>query len=216
MKDNKTAIVVTLATVAILIVGVLGASYAYFAAQIGNASNTTITAQSNSVDSLVFSPQTCTISFTATQANFGTSSTSPTGSCTIRATLTANNAANASYNVRPALAITTNNFVDTNGQTNKDLVLTIVRNTSNNGAAASSKTIYSNVGLTGKANTTVYVAADTATTLSTSPVNYSLTANAGQTSYVEYVVTVTLNNQNANQNDNINKSFNATFTLGKV
>ena len=118
---NSKRIVITSVLVAILVVGILTATYAYFQARIGTGSTTNATVTAKTIDGLTFNQGT-NLSITATQTNFGSgkgnlsSSTSPT------VTLKARNDAAASYNYKACLNITENTFVhsqvDETGTTN--------------------------------------------------------------------------------------------------
>jgi hypothetical protein len=54
-KNSKKGLIVALITVAVLVVGVFGASYAYFQATIGSAATTYLNVRTNTVDNLKFS-----------------------------------------------------------------------------------------------------------------------------------------------------------------
>jgi hypothetical protein len=54
-NNNKKGLIVALITVAVLVVGVFGASYAYFQATIGSAATTYLNVRTNTVDNLKFS-----------------------------------------------------------------------------------------------------------------------------------------------------------------
>ena len=108
MSNKKT--IITSILVAVLVVGTLTATYAYFQARIGTGSTTNTTVTSKTIDGLTFNQGT-NISIVANQTNFGSgkgnlsSSTSPT------VTLKARNDAAASYNYKACLNITENSFV---------------------------------------------------------------------------------------------------------
>ncbi len=107
--SNKKAII-TSVLVAVLVVGTLTATYAYFQARIGTGSTTNTTVTAKTIDGLTFNQGT-NLSITATQTNFASgkgnlsSSTSPT------VTLKARNDAAASYNYKACLNITENTFI---------------------------------------------------------------------------------------------------------
>ena len=106
--NNKMG-VITYILVAVLVIGTLGATYAYFQAKVGSGSSTSTTVNAKTIDGLTFNSGT-NISITATQTNFAngkgnlSSSTSPT------VTLKARNDAAANYNYKACLNITSNNF----------------------------------------------------------------------------------------------------------
>ncbi len=106
--NNKMG-VITYILVAVLVIGTLGATYAYFQAKVGSGSSTSTTVNAKTIDGLTFNSGT-NISITATQTNFAngkgdlTSSTSPT------VTLKARNDAAANYTYKACLNITSNNF----------------------------------------------------------------------------------------------------------
>ena len=67
-QKNRNTIIVTAITIAVLVVGVLGASYAYFAATLGTGSTTSVTVESKTLDNLTFTAGSA-IQLTLTQTN---------------------------------------------------------------------------------------------------------------------------------------------------
>jgi hypothetical protein len=207
LNDNKKGLVIAFITIAVLIVGVVGASYAYFAAQIGGASNTVINVSSGTVDSCAATAGN-TITFTATQANFGSGSGNQSGtSSNPKVTLTANSNATAKCCYSAQLVITTNTFTKTGS--NNDLTITISDGSSN---------LFNNVPVTGvtgvyniptSSTSTLPTSAGTTFTneLAAAAPQHSFTASAGGTANKVWSATLTFNNLDVNQNNNINKSF---------
>ena len=110
----------------VLVIVVVGATYAYFVAQGGGSANTDVNVQTNTTDSLSFSVGE-EINITANQDNFGQGMDNQAGSTTASATLTANNATNqATKNYYLYLNITNNNFEYTTEESTAELILTII------------------------------------------------------------------------------------------
>ena len=107
--NNKKTITVS-ATIAVLLIATLTATYAYFQSKIGNSSSTPTTVTAKSIDGLTFNAgQALTI--TANQTNFANGSGNLSTSTSPSVILKARNDASASYNYRACLNITENTFV---------------------------------------------------------------------------------------------------------
>ena len=153
-KNNKSKVLAVIATVTLLM-GVIGATYAYFAAQIGAAKTANVTLTTKTTDTVTFSTGSA-ISNTATQQNFYEGAGDLLiGTTTAQAQLKANNNASvptntycylAYYTVTDPLAYTVNSStpelllnVTKNGTaviTNKDITTgtaTVYFPTANNG-----------------------------------------------------------------------------------
>ena len=89
MEKNKTKIV-TIASLLALVILIIGATYAYFAAQTGEGSQTDIRINANTVDTLTFETGD-PITLTLDQENFAEGKGNQTGSTFAKAMLTANN-----------------------------------------------------------------------------------------------------------------------------
>ena len=108
MSNKKT--IITSVLVAVLVVGTLTATYAYFQARIGTGSTTNTTVTAKTIDGLTFNQGT-NLSITATQTNFGSGKGDLSSSTSPKVTLKARNDAAASYNYKACLNISENTFV---------------------------------------------------------------------------------------------------------
>ena len=110
VKNEKKVLVLSFLGVITLIAVVVGATYAYFTAQTGDAGNINVNANTATTDNLSFQVGSA-ISLTANQEDFGSGMANKSGSTFARATLTANNATNnATRNYYVYLDITSNDF----------------------------------------------------------------------------------------------------------
>ena len=125
VKNEKKVLVLSFLGVITFIAVVVGATYAYFTAQGGNAVNTNVNANTATTDNLSFQIGEA-ISLTANQEDFGQGMPNKSGSTTARATLTANNATNnATRNYYVYLNIESNNFEYTTDDEQAELLLKI-------------------------------------------------------------------------------------------
>ncbi len=108
MSNKK--IIITSVLVAVLVVGTLTATYAYFQARIGTGSTTNTTVTAKTIDGLTFNQGT-NLSITATQTNFASGKENLSSSTSPTVTLKARNDAAASYNYKACLNVTENTFV---------------------------------------------------------------------------------------------------------
>lgn len=98
-KRNKTLIIFT---TILLIIMVIGATFAYFTSQLGNGTNTNINAITGTTDSLKFSADDKGIDISANEENFGINENNISDTTYAIANLKANNTSNvakAKYNV---------------------------------------------------------------------------------------------------------------------
>ncbi len=87
-KDkNKT---LTIVAIIVIVITLIGMTYAYFAPQMGGSTSKNTTVTSNTTDLLTFSINR-DISFTVTQNDFQENGTNKSGDATATATLTPNN-----------------------------------------------------------------------------------------------------------------------------
>jgi hypothetical protein len=194
--DAKKTVIVAM-TIIVMIVAIIGASYAYLAASIGSAATTTLNVKTSNVDNLVFIAGNDII-VTANQDNFGSGSGDRTGSATVQAKLTANSYSAADQYYRAYLVISDNNFVYTSGTT-PELTLTVTRG---------GTTVVSNMDITTKTGVIVIPNTSGATTT-----KQTIHANAGATTTETWTATVTFVNLNSNQNANTGKTFKARIYL---
>ncbi len=108
MNSKKT--IVTSVLVAILVLGTLTTTYAYFKSTIGSGSSSSTTVTAKTIDGLTFNQGT-NLSITATQTNFGSGKGNLSSSTSPKVILKARNDASASYNYKACLNISENTFV---------------------------------------------------------------------------------------------------------
>ncbi len=213
--NEKKVLIFSAIAVVLLIVVVVGATYAFFTAQGGASANTNVNVQTNTTDNLSFEVGEA-INITANQDNFAQGLGNQVGSTTASATLTANNATNtATRNYYLYLDITNNEFEYTVDENTPELILTI---TAPNDAPVTSLS-----GLTYKENVTTNVTdgetqvisgfdITTANGLITIADNYEISATETPTTQ-EWNVTVTFVNLDSDQEENTNKTFEATVII---
>ena len=207
--QNKKQIILSIIAIVTLAILVIGASFAYFAAQGNTSAQTSATVKTYTVD--VFSFETgAPISFSLNQDNFASGKGNQTGSTFAKAILTANNKTNTAtdhYNLY--LNISENTFTYTQDENTPELLLTI-KDTSGN-------EITSITGLTHKTLTDGKGASISGFDITTKSGvitlfdNREITANPTKTE--EWNITVTFVNYNANQTGNAGKSFNAKLMI---
>ena len=207
--QNKKQIILSIIAIVTLAILVIGASFAYFAAQGNTSAQTSATVKTYTVD--VFSFETgAPISFSLNQDNFASGKGNQTGSTFAKAILTANNKTNTAtdhYNLY--LNISENTFTYTQNESTPELLLTI-KDTSGN-------EITSITGLTHKTVTDGKGASISGFDITTKGGvitlfdNREITATPIKTE--EWNITVTFVNYNANQTGNAGKSFNAKLMI---
>ena len=123
--NEKKVLVLSFIAVIVLILVVVGATYAYFQATSSGDGTINTNISSNTVDNLSFNIGNV-ISISATEENFMQGGNNLSGSTTASATLTANNYTNnATRNYYVYLNIDTNNFVYTTDTNETELFLSI-------------------------------------------------------------------------------------------
>ena len=209
--QNKKQIILSIIAIVTLAILVIGASFAYFAAQGNTSAQTSATVKTYTVD--VFSFETgAPISFSLNQDNFASGKDNQTGSTFAKAILTANNKTNTAtdhYNLY--LNISENTFTYTQDENTPELLLTI-KDTSGN-------EITSITGLTHKTVTDGKGASISGFDITTKSGvitlfdNREITANPAKTE--EWNITVTFVNYNADQSANAGKSFRGQILIQK-
>ena len=209
--QNKKQIILSIIAIVTLAILVIGASFAYFAAQGDTSAQTSATVKTYTVD--VFSFETGDpISFSLNQDNFASGKGNQTGSTFAKAILTANNKTNTAtdhYNLY--LNISENTFTYTQDENTPELLLTI-KDTSGN-------EITSITGLTHKTLTDGKGASISGFDITTKSGvitlfdNREITANPAKTE--EWNITVTFVNYNADQSANAGKSFRGQILIQK-
>ena len=209
--QNKKQIILSIIAIVTLAILVIGASFAYFAAQGNTSAQTSATVKTYTVD--VFSFETGNpISFSLNQENFASGKGNQTGSTFAKAILTANNKTNtATEHYYMYLNISENTFTYTQDENTPELLLTI-KDTSGN-------EITSITGLTHKTLTDGKGASISGFDITTKSGvitlfdNREITANPAKTE--EWNITVTFVNYNADQSANAGKSFRGQILIQK-
>ena len=210
--QNKKQIILSIIAIVTLAILVIGASFAYFAAQGDTSAQTSATVKTYTVD--VFSFETGDpISFSLNQENFASGVGNQTGSTFAKAILTANNKTNTAtdhYNLY--LNISENTFTYTQDANTPEILLTI--------KDANGNAITSITGLTYKTNVTDGKGASISgfditkkSGLITILNNREITTTSTKTE--EWNVTVTFVNYNSNQAGNAGKNFSAKLMIQK-
>ena len=127
--QNKKQIILSIIAIVTLAILVIGASFAYFAAQGNTSAQTSATVKTYTVD--VFSFETGDpISFSLNQDNFASGKGNQTGSTFAKAILTANNKTNtATEHYYMYLNISENTFTYTQNENTPEILLTITDGT---------------------------------------------------------------------------------------
>ena len=206
VKNEKKVLVLSFLGVITFIAVVVGATYAYFAAQGGNAINTNVNVQTATTDNLSFQVGE-SISLTANQEDFGIGAANKSGSTYARATLTANNATNnATRNYYVYLNITSNNFEYTTADEQAELLLKV---TGPDGSEVTSitsltrKTSGGEIGFDITSSNGLITIAD----------NYEIVSTGTVTQ--DWQVEVIFANLDSDQNANTGKSFSANLIISE-
>ena len=202
--NEKKVLVLSFIAVIVLILVVVGATYAYFQATSSGDGTINTNISSNTVDNLSFNIGNV-ISISATEENFTQGGNNLFGSTTVSATLTANNYTNnATRNYYVYLNIDTNNFVYTTDTEETELFLSITDPLGNPVTSIAGLTPVVVDGMSGFDITTK-------TGLITIANNYEITTTSTTTQ--EWNITVTFVNLDSDQQENTEKSFNATLIM---
>ena len=209
--QNKKQIILSIIAIVTLAILVIGASFAYFAAQGNTSAQTSATVKTYTVD--VFSFETgAPISFSLNQDNFASGKGNQTGSTFAKAILTANNKTNTAtdhYNLY--LNISENTFTYTQDENTPELLLTI-KDTSGNEITSITSLTYKSV-TDGKGASISGFDITTKSGVITLFDNREITANPAKTE--EWNITVTFVNYNADQSANAGKSFRGQILIQK-
>ncbi len=117
-KMNKKAMIIAL-TVALITLGAIGATYAYFAAVVGTGSTTSLSVTSKTVDNLTFG--TCdNITLSANQVNFAPAGNDITATKSCNVQLKAKSESASTYTYTAKINVVSNNFVYTVSTTGCD------------------------------------------------------------------------------------------------
>ena len=208
--QNKKQIILSIITIVTLAILVIGASFAYFAAQGNTSAQTSATVKTYTVD--VFSFETGDpISFSLNQENFASGKGNQTGNTFAKAILTANNKTNTAtdhYNLY--LNISENTFTYTQNENTPEILLTITDGTNpvTNITSLTYKTVTDGKGnsisgydITNKTGLIELFSNREITTTSTKTENWNLT--------------VTFINYNADQSKNAGHTFSGKVLIQK-
>ncbi len=208
--QNKKQIILSIIAIVTLAILVIGASFAYFAAQGNTSAQTSATVKTYTVD--VFSFETGDpISFSLNQENFASGKGNQTGSTFAKAILTANNKTNTAtdhYNLY--LNISKNTFTYTQNENTPEILLTITDGTNpvTNITSLTYKTVTD-----GKGNSISGYDITNKTGLITLFSNREITTTSTKTE--NWNITVTFINYNANQSKNAGNTFSGKMLIQK-
>ena len=206
--NEKKVLVLSFLGVITLIAVVVGATFAYFAAQSGGTGNINVNADTGTTDNLSFQVGEA-ISLTANQEDFGQGTGNKSGETYARAILTANNATNtATRNYYVYLNILNNNFEYTTEDEQGEILLKV---TDPDGAEVTSIP-----GLTRKTsgtgdNQVTGFDITTKTGSITIADNYEIVSTG--TEEQEWKIEVIFVNLDSDQNKNTGKTFNANLIV---
>src|SRR5574344_2335118 len=125
MKENKS-LLLTIVAISTLIVSIVGVTFAYFAASIGNSASSNIKVTTSTLDSLIYTTGD-PIKLEATQQNFYEGAPSITGATISTVSLNSNNEEDAKYCYTLDLVINNNNFEYTSDLLTPELKVSITR-----------------------------------------------------------------------------------------
>ena len=197
----------SLISIGLLITFIIGATYAYFVAQGGAASNSAVRVQTSTTDTLSFSVGS-SVNLTADQTSFASGKGNITGSTTATALLTPNNATNKAtnyYNVY--FNITNNSFIYTMSDNQAELLLQITDPNGNVVTSIDGLSYVTSGGASGFDITTI-------TGSITIAIDYAINAN-GTSKSDTWKIGVVLVNLDSDQTKNAGKSFSATAVISK-
>ena len=208
--QNKKQIILSIIAIVTLAILVIGASFAYFAAQGNTSAQTSATVKTYTVD--VFSFETGDpISFSLNQGNFASGKGNQTGSTFAKAILTANNKTNTAtdhYNLY--LNISENTFTYTQNENTPEILLTITDGTNpvTNITSLTYKTVTD-----GKGNSISGYDITNKTGLIELFSNREITTTSTKTE--NWNITVTFINYNADQSKNAGNTFSGKMLIQK-
>ena len=205
-KSNRKEKILMLITLLGFFVVVGGATYAYFVAQGGATSNSSVRIQTSTTDNLSFSVGS-SVNLTADQTSFASGKGNVTGSTTATALLTANDATNkATEHYYLYFNITNNPFIYTTSDNSAELLLTITDPTGTVVTELDGMNYVTSGGVSGFDITTY-----------SGPIKiadyYEISASPNKTD--TWKVQVTLVNLDSDQTSNAGKSFSGVLQIGK-
>ena len=200
--DKKNTLSYTVIAIAVLLVAVIGATFAYFQAQIGAGATANVTVTTQTTDGLTFNAANITVG-PVTQANFGSGSGNKSQSGNASVVLTASNTSSATYCYTAGLTVTSNNFVYTVNNSTPELTITASKN---------GTTLLNSADITTMTTGTVSFP----TALNGSTTKHTITATSNSTTTDSWIVTVTFINLNSDQQNNTGKTFSGNVVFTKV
>ena len=211
MENRKNTILLTVIAVATLLVAVVGATFAYFTAQGGDAVKTpvNVTTAQTSNGSFVTNGQ---IDIDANQENFGQGMGNQTRTATATVTYTASSTAASNFCYTVGLQVTSNDFEYTTEESTPELTFT-ARKSANAADLTSATTMINQRDIT---TTTASTTIQVPNTAEGSDFVHQINATQGQKITDQWDFTVTLVNLNSDQNDNTGKSFTGQIVFTHV
>lgn len=205
-KYSTTLLVITITLLVILVVG---ATYAYFEAENGVGKTASVNVTASTVDVFTFAVGN-EISLNINQENFASGTASKSETTYAKAMLTANNSTNtATRNYYLYLNITNNTFTYSNESSNPEIILTI---TDENGTELTSVSGLTHVNVTdaqGEAISGFDITTKTGTIALLN--NREITTTSTKTE--QWNVKLTFVNYNFNQAENAGKSITTNLTI---
>ncbi|MBE6139946.1 MAG: hypothetical protein E7172_00155 [Firmicutes bacterium] len=234
--DKKNSLLLTVIAVATLLVAVVGATFAFFAAQVSGSASTPIRITTSTSDSLTYGTWT-PITLTPNQDNFGVGMEDQIGTTGGTVTLTASNALDedgqpitSEYCYTATLNITKNELVYTTAVMNDngtpeneeddfldtsnaepELVINVNKKDHTAGTETEGTDIISNLDIT-----TRTLALQIPTAVGGSDYIHRISATSGNTVADTWNITVTFVNLDTDQNANTGKKFESTLELTTV
>ena len=209
--ENKKVKIISILAIIVLIITVVGATYAYFVAQTGEGKSTDIKINANTVDTFTFETGSA-ISLNINQDNFASGAGNQTGTTFAKAMLTANNKTNtATEHYYMYLNISENTFTYTQDENTPEILLTI-KDASGNAVTSISGLTYKTV-TDGKGASLSGFDITNQSGLLTLFNNREITTTSTKTE--QWNITITFVNYNANQVANAGKSFSSKVMIQK-
>ncbi len=201
MENRKNTILLTVIAVATLLVAVVGATFAYFTAQGGEAVQTPVKVTTANTSNGSFSTGG-EINITANQEDFYEGAGDKVGSTTGTVTYTASSTAASNFCYTVTFDITSNNFVYTTDPTNTPELTFTARKSANATDMTSAITL-----IDAQDITTSTSDIQIPTTAGGAEYVHQINATEGQTINDQWDFTVTFVNLDSDQNANTGKSF---------
>ena len=220
MEKKKKNVILLAITVSVLLIALVGASYAYFAATIGSGSTTPVTVQAKTLDTLTFNNDT-ELTLTLNQDNMAQGLEATANSVTRHpsVSLQANNNASATYCYNATLNISSNNFVRTSATADLQFNVGVQQYTN----ATQSGSTFTGTG--GTMNVLINerelagVTSNIQIPIASGGTNYKFTITAAAGTLSAHYFTVTVNSYNSStvsQNSNVGHTLSASIVFTKV